>query len=87
MASIHEVQAGLAQAAAHGGATIREIRAAREILEGVAGDVRVLGAGTGHPHIDAALNACKRGMEQLHEATNLIYGATEATRNYGNRLG
>lgn len=87
MASIHEVKAGLAQAMAHGGATIQEIRAAREMLEGIMGDIRVLGAGTGHPHIDAAINACEQGLEHLHGVSNLIFGATEATRNYGDRLG
>jgi hypothetical protein len=87
MASIHEVKAGLAQAMAHGGATIQEVRAARDMLEEIMGDVRVLGAGTGHPHIDAAVNACQQSLEHLHGVSNLIYGANEAARNYGDRLG
>lgn len=87
MSSIQEVKAGLARVMAHGGATIQEIRAARDMLEEIVSDVRVLGAGTGHPHIDAAVKACEQSLEQLHEVSNLTYGANEAARNYGDRLG
>ncbi|MFY1635841.1 hypothetical protein ACN27F_21620 [Solwaraspora sp. WMMB335] len=87
MASIYEAKAGLSQAIAQGGAIIQEIRAAREMLEDVTSKIRVLGAGTGHPHIDAATDVCGQSVERLQEATNLIYGAGEATRNYGDRLG
>ncbi|MFV2083423.1 hypothetical protein [Micromonospora sp. LOL_021] len=87
MSSIQEVKAGLAQAGQHGNATVQQIRSAVDALDRMIANLRAAATGTGHPTIGEAISRCEQSKKLLNDATSLVHGAGEATRNYSSLLG
>jgi len=87
LSSIQEVKAGLAQAGQEGTATMQQIRSASDALDRMIVGLRAAAAGTGHSMISEAISRCEQSKKLLQDATTLVQGAGEATRNYSNLLG